>query len=339
MKAVIMAAGKSTRTYPLTLDKPKPLLKVRNKSLLELNLDQLNNLVDEVILIIGYKSDLIKKYIGNKYKNLKITFTEQKKMLGTGHAALQVENFIDDKFILMNGDDFFHKEDLKECLKHSYSVLAKEVSKPELFGIFKVENNLVKDIVEKPKKFISNLANCGLYIFDKDIFPILKKIKKSDRGEYEVTSALKEFIKQKKVYCVKSRHWIPIGYPLDLLKLNDKLSGKNIIRGVIEKPLVIENSDIAEGTVIQKNSKIKNSSIGKNCEISGTIINSIIFDNSKITNSKITNSVVDSSDLDKVTAESAVIAHNCHITNTKIINAKIYPDKKISNKELNKDII
>ena len=71
MQAVILAAGKSTRTYPLTLTKPKPLLKVANKTLLEHNLENLNNIVDEAIIIVGYRKNLIKKHIGNKYKNIR----------------------------------------------------------------------------------------------------------------------------------------------------------------------------------------------------------------------------------------------------------------------------
>ena len=66
MQAVILAAGKSTRTYPLTLTRPKPLLKIANKTLLEHNLGNLNNVVDEVIVVVGYKKHLIKKCIGNR---------------------------------------------------------------------------------------------------------------------------------------------------------------------------------------------------------------------------------------------------------------------------------
>ena len=94
MQAVILAAGKSTRTYPLTLTRPKPLLKVANKALIEHNLDNLNGIVDEAIIVIGYKKDLIKKHIGKKYKNIKIRYVVQKQQLGTGHAVLTVERYV-----------------------------------------------------------------------------------------------------------------------------------------------------------------------------------------------------------------------------------------------------
>ena len=70
MQAVILAAGKSTRTYPLTLTRPKPLLKIINKSILEHNLDALNGIVNEAVIIIGYKGDMIRKAIGKRYKSI-----------------------------------------------------------------------------------------------------------------------------------------------------------------------------------------------------------------------------------------------------------------------------
>ena len=62
MQAVILAAGKSKRTYPLTITKPKPLLKVANKTLLEHNLDNLIGFVDEIVIVVGYKKNLIERF-------------------------------------------------------------------------------------------------------------------------------------------------------------------------------------------------------------------------------------------------------------------------------------
>src|SRR3989344_5262428 len=107
IKAVIMAAGKSTRTYPLTLTKPKPLLKAANKTIFEHNLDNLDGIADEIIIIVGYKKNLIKKCIGNKYKGLKIKYVDQKQQLGTANALSAAERHIKGRFLLMAGDDIF----------------------------------------------------------------------------------------------------------------------------------------------------------------------------------------------------------------------------------------
>jgi len=74
MQAVILAAGKSTRTYPLTLTKPKPLLKVADTTVIEHNLDQLRGVVDEVIIVVGYKAEMMQEYLGENYRGIKIRY-------------------------------------------------------------------------------------------------------------------------------------------------------------------------------------------------------------------------------------------------------------------------
>src|SRR3989344_8927192 len=166
MQAVILAAGKSTRTYPLTLTRPKPLLKVVGKTLLEYNLDNLNGLVSEVILVVGYKKNMIKKYFGEKYKGIRIKYIEQKQQLGTAHAISVAELYIKDRFILMMGDDIYQRRDIQKCVKHAYSILVTEVENPGDFGVVKEQNGILMDIIEKPEEFISNLISTALYVLD-----------------------------------------------------------------------------------------------------------------------------------------------------------------------------
>src|SRR3989338_8245127 len=135
MQAVILAAGKSTRTYPLTITRPKPLLKVANKTLLEHNLDSLNDLVSEVIIIVGYKKKMIMDYIGQKYKNLNIRYVEQKEQLGTANAISVVQPYIKNKFLLLMGDDIYSRKDIGKCSKYGCSILTVKVKNPENFGV------------------------------------------------------------------------------------------------------------------------------------------------------------------------------------------------------------
>lgn len=249
MQAVILAAGKSTRTYPLTINRPKPLLKVGNKTLLEHNLDQLNGLVKEVILVVGFKADSIKKQFKNRYKKLKLVYVNEKKMLGTWHALAVTKNKIKDRFVLLMADDLYSRNDIKKCIKHRYSVLAQKVKDPSRFGVYTTKNGYVTDLVEKPKKPVSNLASTGLYVLDKKIFR--EKVKKSKRGEFELTDAIKSLAKKEKIRCVTSKQWVSVGYPWDLFK-------------------------------VKKLFRVKGNSIGNNCKIEGKVTNSIIMDNSTI---------------------------------------------------------
>lgn len=277
MQAVILAAGKSTRTYPLTLTRPKPLLKIANRTLLEHNLESLKDFVDEVVIIVGYKKNLIKKFLGNKYKNLKIKYVEQKQQLGTGNALLAAEKHTKNDFISLHGDDIYSSDDFGNVLKNKYSILAKKVRNPGAFGVLIEKKGVLVDIIEKPQKPVSNLVNTGLYKLDRRIFTILKKLKKSKRNEYELTDAILALAKGKNVYCVKSKGWIPIGYPWDLLKA-DRILRKN-------------KNIIGNGSKISGN--VANSSIGNSCTIKGIVRNSIIMDKSTIDkNSVVEDSVV-----------------------------------------------
>ena len=226
MQAVILAAGKSTRTYPLTLTKPKPLLKVANKTILEHNLEAIKDIADEIIIIVGYKKDMIEEFVQKNCPELKIKFIEQKQQLGTGHAISILKDHIKNRFILLMGDNIYSKKDINEVAKHQYAILVKKVKNPEFFGVVIEKDNILIDIIEKPKKFISNLINCALYSLDKKIFNTLKKIKMSERSEYEITDALKYLSKKENIHCVKSKFCLMISYPQDLLIADHEL--KNI---------------------------------------------------------------------------------------------------------------
>ncbi len=325
MQAVILAAGKSTRTYPLTLTRPKPLLKVANKTLLEHNLENLNNIADEAIIIVGYRKNSIKKHIGSRYKNIKIRYVEQKQQLGTGHAALLAEPYIKDRFILMAGDDIYSEKDVRAAVKHTYSILVNKTKNWKSFGVVLQNNGVLADFVEKPERFVSDLINTAFYALDKKIFSHLNKIKKSKRNEYEFPDALKSLSKDEKVYCVTATQWLPIVYPLDLLKA-DKALRKN------------EN-------IIGKNSKIegnlKNSSIGNSCIIKGTVKNSIVMDKTFIdANSMVEGSVIGENVYFNGKISASVIADNVKAKNVIVKpGCKIWPNKKISGLTIKNDAV
>ncbi len=324
MQAVILAAGKSTRTYPLTLTKPKPLLKVANKTLLEHNLDNLNYIVDEVIIVVGYKKNLIKKHLGNKYKNIRIKYVEQKQQLGTGNALLMAEKYIKNEFISLYGDDIYSKKDFENIIKYKYSILTNKVENPQLFGVIVEKNKILVNLIEKPKKFVSNLVNTGLYKLDKKFFVLLKKLKKSKRNEYELTDAINDLSKAERINCVISKYWIPIIYPLDLLKA-DRILRKN-------KNIVGKNSKIY--------GKIQNSAVGDNCIIKGNVKNSIVMDKTIIDkNSFVKNSIIGEKVYFSGKASQAVIADNSQLVNVIIKpGCKISPNKLIKNKIIEHDV-
>lgn len=319
LQAVIMAAGKSTRTYPLTLTKPKPLLHIANKPILAHQLDQMLGLIDEAIIIVGYKHEMIREFFGDSYKGISLTYVEQKEQLGTGHAAMQVKDYIRDRFLLMNGDDLYAREDLDGCLQYQYALLSMEVEDPRQYGVLTVENGLVKDIIEKPEHPASNLTSVGVYVFDRSIFPILDTIPRSPRGEYEVTDGVRALAHSAEMhYHASSAYWIPVGFPWSILNANDFLLEQRLseqIEGTIEEGVRIEgtvslgkNSIIRQGSFIQGNLCVgDNCVIGANSHLSG---NTTIGNNSSLAMaSRVDNSVI---------AQNVRFEPFCHISHSVI---------------------
>lgn len=266
MQAVILAAGKSTRTYPLTVNKPKPLLKVLDRTMLEHTLDQLKGLVDEVIIIVGFGREQIVDMFGSSYRGIKLFYAEQSEQLGTGHALMSAKSFLKGKFIVLNGDDLYSQSDLKALMQHDYGLLVSEVEDVTRFGAVVVEGDKVMKIVEKPSEKISKYVNTGAYVMNTDVFRI--EIRKSERGEYELTDFITALARQGLVkYAVVKDFWIPIAYPWSYLEANVAML-RRLKKASIDPTAVIEDNVSIKGLVV----------MGKNTVIkSGTYIEGPVF--------------------------------------------------------------
>ncbi|NOY60933.1 MAG: NTP transferase domain-containing protein [Calditrichaeota bacterium] len=274
MQAVLLVAGKSTRTYPLTLTRPKPLLPIANKPLIMHSLDQMVGLFDEVILIVGYRAEMIKDVLGNEYRGIKLIYQEQKEQLGTGHAILQARPFIKDKFVAMNGDDLFAREDLEKLVSLDFGALVKRIKDPSLYGVYQVdENNRVLNLVEKPKEYLGDLANIGCYVFEPEIFSEIENTSPSERGEIEITSSILALAQKKDCFIMPiSGFWLPTGYAWDLLKHQEFLMAELVesdIQGQVDQGAVLKDSvSIGKGSVIKSGVVIEGPAvIGENCII------------------------------------------------------------------------
>lgn len=309
MQAVILAAGKSTRTYPLTLTKPKPLLKMANETIIEHSLNQLKGLAEEVIIVVGYKGEMIESFIGKKFGKIKISYVAQERPMGNADALKSAKKYIKGRFILMFGDDLYSGKDIGNMVKYKNAILAQKVLNPQCFGVLKIDKNIFIEVVEKPKEFISDLVNVGCFVFEKKIFDYLEAVNLSQRNEYELTDAYNLMAKDEEINVVEVKdYWLPTGYPWNLLEANEFLM--NRIKSKIEKGAKVEKGATLKGKIIiGKGSLIKSGSyvegpvaIGKDCVIgpncylrAGTVIgnnshisqaveikNSIIGDNTNV---------------------------------------------------------
>lgn len=274
MQAVVMVAGKSTRTYPLTLTRPKPLLPVINRPLILHSLDQMVGIFDEVVFIVGYKANMISDLLGGEYKGIRLRYQEQTEQLGTGHAILQARPFIKEKFVALNGDDLFAREDLDRLSKFEFGALAKRVDDPSLYGVFEVdEYNKVQNLVEKPKEYLGDLANIGCYVFPPMIFNVIENTPRSERGEIEITSSILTLSRKLDCFVFPiNGFWLPTGYAWDLLKHQEFLMedyADSDIFGKVEPGAKLKGAvSVGRGTVIKSGAYIEGPvAIGENCTI------------------------------------------------------------------------
>ena len=309
MKAVIFAAGKSTRTYPLTLTRPKPLLPIANRPILAHQLEALSGLVDGVVVVVGYMGEMIRDRFGETYGGIEIEYVEQHEQRGTGHALLQCAGMLDEPFIALNGDDLFDPADLAALTKAGQGGLAKTIADPSQFAIYEVDDEgRALRIVEKPTDIFSNLANIGAYAFEPEVFDVLEELEPSERGEIEITSAIQLLAEAGAFRVVEAKgYWHPIGYAWNLLDANaffletslkEEILGEvsagahlngcvAIGKGTVIRPGVVIDGPvvIGEGCTIGPNAWIRShTSIGNGCRAGqGTEIKaSILMDGVRV---------------------------------------------------------
>ncbi len=209
-KGIILAGGHGTRMSPLTKAVNKQLLPIYDKPLIyyPLSILMLSKIRDVLIIVNKGQLSQYKKLFGSgKNLGLKITFIEQKYPKGLPDAFILGERFIGKQNVaLILGDNFFYGESLSKKLLESKKlsngakVFLHKVSKPELYGVAKINNkNKIIGIKEKPKKYYSDYAITGLYYFDNKVIKYSKNLKPSKRNELEITDLLKKYLSNKKL--------------------------------------------------------------------------------------------------------------------------------------------
>ena len=320
MKAVLLAAGEGVRLLPITATRPKHLIKVGGKPILQFCLEAVKKAgITEAIVVTHYMGDAIRQYFGDGSQlGLKISYVEQKAVLGTGNAASVAEPFVDGDFVLVYGDLLFGQDAVKDVLKlfkdgKTAAVMGVvPVDKPESYGIIELdEQKHVKRIVEKPPagKAPSNLANAGVYAFSKEVFDKIKQTKASIRGEWELTDAITLLASEGKTVLaaqLSKDDWFDVGRPWDLLdanvwalkRMDHKVlgtveQGAHLIGPVsvaesarvrsgayIEGPVFIdEECDVGPNCFIRSGTSLgRKVRVGNGCEIK----NSIVMDNTHV---------------------------------------------------------
>lgn len=225
-KAVVLAAGRGKRMGDLTSHLPKPMLRVNGKPLLEHILERLRAAGFESALIVtGYRAETIEGYFAGY--SMPLTFVRQDTLNGTATAALLARKFAgEDPFLLTFGDILIEPEDYRDAVRLMASsevegvVAVKRVEDPYQGAAVYEANRRVTRIIEKPPRGTSstNWNSAGMYAFRPGVFEELQRVPVSERGEYELTSALSQMlINGKSLFIVEVRgEWRDVGRPEDL---------------------------------------------------------------------------------------------------------------------------
>jgi bifunctional UDP-N-acetylglucosamine pyrophosphorylase/glucosamine-1-phosphate N-acetyltransferase len=288
MKAVVLAAGEGQRLRPLTFTRPKPMIPIGGKPILEHLINTLRNAgIREVLIVVNYMAEVIEKYFGDGSKHgVKIDYVFQEKTLGTANAVLAVEKHVDGDFLTVNGDLLISPEAIKpvieahEKTKAAVTLAATEVEDVSQYGALKIENERLIDILEKPVSPVSGLVNAGIYMFSTEIFDFIRLTAPSQRGELEITDSIRLIIKgggKVSVAEIPKNSWIDIGRPWDLLDANMHVlkSIKPENHGVIEDGAHIKGlAFIGRDAIVRSGAYIEGpvfigdgSDIGPNCYI------------------------------------------------------------------------
>lgn len=226
MKAVILASGKGTRMGDVAKYIPKPLLTISGKTLLEYKIDILPQEFDEVILMIGHLGEKIRNHFGERYKGRKITYIESE-ILGTGYTLFQAQKHLNDRFIVMCGDDLYSKKDIEECLKHPRSALIFKTSLPQSGGKVVLDSDgLIETIVEGSHEAGISIAT-GLYVLDPEIFKLPLVQANNGKNEFGLPQTLLQLrneTKDKRLKAVFATAWHQVTAPQDLELDSDKLA-------------------------------------------------------------------------------------------------------------------
>jgi len=274
MQAIILAAGEGSRMRPLTAKRPKVMLPIAGRPLLEhIVLRAKDAGINRIILIVGYGAESIKAYFSDGSSlGVNINYAIQDRQLGTGHALLSAESLSENRFVVLNGDILPDVETLKKMIRYGEpAVAAQRVSNPSRYGVFLAEGEYVKSVVEKSPSPPSDLANAGIYLVSNEIFGALGLARLSQRKEYELTDGLNILAAKEKIRIFELKDWMEIGRPWDILNANEKLLPKlqQHVAGEVEPGAVLKGSiQIEKGSIIRSGAYIVGPVIiGHGCDI------------------------------------------------------------------------
>lgn len=268
-QAVILAAGEGQRLRPFTVNRPKVMLFIAGKPILQYVIEAVaQNGIRDIILIVGYKKEQVFDYMGSgEHFGVNLTYFTQDRQLGTAHALARAEEKIKDEFLLLPGDNLIAADTIADITRiNPEAVLVKKVDNPMRYGVVAINQGKVTEIVEKPDEAIGNVVSTGIYSLTREIFSFIEP-------ELDLPDVLNSLITKGHSIVARETNgtWLDIIYPWDVLDLNGAILRQAPARvgGTIEAGVTLKGQvSVGKDTIIRSNSYLSGPVIiGDGCDI------------------------------------------------------------------------
>lgn len=275
---------------PLTKRRPKPMIPVADRPLLEYVVEAVAEAgIDDLVLVVGYQRERIQNYFGDGSQwGVDIEYRHQQSRLGTGHAVARAREFVDDQFLVLNGDCIVDPAAIEQVLTEaartaSATMAVTRVDNPGAYGVVTSDGGHLLDIEEKPAvEPPSDVINAGVYRFDRSIFDAIARTDPDADGEISLTEAITNLATDRHVDVVPYRGtWTDVSQLWDLLSVNDTMldTHDDVAGRVHEDATVTDRARLSESTRVGPNATVRrgtslgpNVSVGANAVVSNAVV-------------------------------------------------------------------
>ncbi len=316
MKIIVPMAGRGSRLRPHTLTVPKPLIPVAGKPIVHRLVSDIAKVlgepIDEIAFVLGdpafFGDDVVSSLIElAEGLGAKASIYRQDQPLGTGHAIMCAKESLSGPAVIAYADTLI-RADFNLDKEADAVIWVKQVDQPEAYGVVKLnEKQQIVELVEKPEKFVSDLAVIGIYYF-KDVGVLKNELQYVldnniiNGGEYQINDGIKRMMNDKKVFVTgKVDQWMDCGNKNVTVETNCRMLGflEKDGENLIDKTVTQENSSIIAPCYIGKNVTLRNTTVGPNvsigdgCTLDSTVIkNSLVQTKTSIKNANLDNAMI-----------------------------------------------
>ena len=275
-QAVILAAGEGRRLRPFTVNKPKAMLSIAGKPILQYVVESLaQNGIRNIVLVVGYRREQIFDYMGSGEQfGVEITYVTQERQLGTAHALLQAKSVVNDEFLVLPGDKLIEADTISQFISRKpEAMLVKKTENPIRSSVVTVDKGVVKEATRQERLAMGSSRELGIYMVNTGIYNFTKKVFDFIEGEQNIPTGLNNMLNQgEKIGALETDSiWLNIIFPWDILSLNGAVLRRiqANIEGTTEADVSLKGLvSVGENTIIRSNSYIVGPVvIGRGCEI------------------------------------------------------------------------